>query len=80
MIPVQRRWEDYSGNSNAKVISDGVLVHPCRTEFQKWYSYYVQGGQTAMVRELDRRKLENRPFRFDAPEPPTALESILNAG
>ena len=75
----QRRWEDYSMKPN-QTSSVGIQIHPSDEAYQKWYSFYVQTGKTAMVRVLDQRKLENRPFLFDALEPPSPLESVLNAG
>jgi helix-turn-helix protein len=55
-------------NGSAQVIEFKAL--PDSAAFQAWRTHYRDTGQNAMVRELDRRIEEGRPFNFPSEWPP----------
>lgn len=48
----------------------GFSALPGSAEFQAWRTFFRDGGKAALVRILDQREMEGRPFEFEMQWPP----------
>jgi Helix-turn-helix domain len=66
----------HTTNGPAQVIE--FKFRPGSAEFEAWRTHYRDTGQNSAVRELDRRREENRPFDFPSQWPPNHAHACVN--
>jgi len=63
--------DDASGTNGAAVF----LMMPESLQFQAWKTHYSDIGKTGMVRQLNQREMEGRPWPFESEWPPKLAAS-----